>query len=427
MGIHRVMIETFCDLGWSTLCCIHTKLMRIFNIFALILALVGCNQKLASMDAVSDPAQRPRAFTTNLSEEDSTLVSKLQNDMSTLTDIDQRADYASNSLVGRSSEWAPPLETTGFIEEKLSVNFSLLDCVRYVEQALALAKSRSVEMFTQVLRNIRYKYGIVSFSHRLHFPEADWIPENIRNGTLVDSTKEIADGFDPSSFKIATVTVQKEKWFESVYPAYLNEFRELFPKQSSVNTSITYIDFDSMWTRPIEKRSSEENEAFLHQENVLALQQANVNANLKKLTENTTDNTPEKTKAINALTEELKRLKNELSVLRKNYRLKDSKLDTKFIEAMPDFSVVALVRPTHQYLDKSGQLVTNMLISHLGFVVKRNSELFLRHAPSAAGSKVIEIPFKDYYENYLTTGSFQEAPENRRSTWRGLNVMTLKN
>lgn len=57
------------------------------------------------------------------------------------------------------------------------------DCVTYVETILALARSSSVDEFTEWLRAIRYEEGRVKWERRNHYM-ASWIRNNIKKGIL---------------------------------------------------------------------------------------------------------------------------------------------------------------------------------------------------------------------------------------------------
>jgi hypothetical protein len=72
--------------------------------------------------------------------------------------------------------------------ERLIVDFESFDCVTLIEQALALARSRSRRGFLTELRNIRYRGGRVSWRHRHHY-FADWMRQNEKRGTVKIRTR----------------------------------------------------------------------------------------------------------------------------------------------------------------------------------------------------------------------------------------------
>lgn len=380
------------------------QVFKKFSLSALILSSVSCGNKFgngtaAQIEAADKKAQQPRPFETDFANNDYNLVERLQNETGHLNTINTRLDYVTNALLGIESGWTQPPPKDQKVEEKLKAKFDFLDCVTYVEQSLALARSRTASDFEIELRKIRYKYGVVTFSHRLHFPEGDWIPENIRIGTVSNSTKKVGS-FQPGSYKVASTVVDKESWFRVFNPPYLSEFQEIFPYSLKIPATIDYIDFDAMWTNPIESRNQAENDAFYAQEKDLFE---------KIAAEQNADNK--------------KKLQSALNKLRVEYRLKGATIDPNFVKAMPEISIASLVKPKYEVMHE-GKLVTNMLISHMGFVVKKGDKLFVRHAPAVgAVKKTVEIPFETYYSNFLTTGN-SDAPDNRRSTWKGINILS---
>lgn len=78
--------------------------------------------------------------------------------------------------------------------ETLEINGDALDCVTFVEFALAmsLCKDQGTEMseleFADHLQNIRYRNGIIDgYTSRLHYT-TDWINDNIKKGIIEDIT-----------------------------------------------------------------------------------------------------------------------------------------------------------------------------------------------------------------------------------------------
>jgi len=62
------------------------------------------------------------------------------------------------------------------------------DCVTFMETVLALALARSAEEYPELLREIRYVYGEVSWRSRHHYT-VDWARHNVRRGFLADITR----------------------------------------------------------------------------------------------------------------------------------------------------------------------------------------------------------------------------------------------
>src|SRR5947209_3364169 len=55
------------------------------------------------------------------------------------------------------------------VQESLVIRFDGFDCVTYVETALALAGSRTIDEFCDALREMRYKGGKVDWCSRNHY------------------------------------------------------------------------------------------------------------------------------------------------------------------------------------------------------------------------------------------------------------------
>ncbi len=66
---------------------------------------------------------------------------------------------------------------------------------------------------------------------------------------------------------------------------------------------------------------------------------------------------------------------------------------------IPDGSIIEIVRPNWQLKSKIG---TNLNISHLGFAIRKNGQLFFREA-SSVEHKVIDIPLSEYLQGYLNS------------------------
>jgi cell wall-associated NlpC family hydrolase len=78
-------------------------------------------------------------------------------------------------------------------EEKLVVNLRELDCMTFVENCLALARSlqfsyQDMDSFERELRKIRYRGGLINgYVSRLHYT-SDWIFDNVGKGIIEDMT-----------------------------------------------------------------------------------------------------------------------------------------------------------------------------------------------------------------------------------------------
>jgi hypothetical protein len=71
------------------------------------------------------------------------------------------------------------------------LRFDAFDCTTFVETALALALSPTLDVARDRLDLIRYERGVVDFAARRHFPEAEWIPDLVQAGLLEDITRQV--------------------------------------------------------------------------------------------------------------------------------------------------------------------------------------------------------------------------------------------
>lgn len=88
----------------------------------------------------------------------------------------ERLRYFSASLLGIPYLLGPMGEgSLDTIEQKPLVNLDSVDCVTYIEHALALTRSTSPDSIFAALQKIRYFNGKVSYATRRHYFVADWI------------------------------------------------------------------------------------------------------------------------------------------------------------------------------------------------------------------------------------------------------------
>jgi len=96
-----------------------------------------------------------------------------------ITNINGRINYFSNKLKDKPYFLGPMGEGLSvYPSYKPRVNFSEMDCVTYMEHALALAYAKNYGDFFDILQNIRYKDGIIDYKTRNHFLVADWLVNN---------------------------------------------------------------------------------------------------------------------------------------------------------------------------------------------------------------------------------------------------------
>jgi len=109
-----------------------------------------------------------------------------------IKNTNERINYFSNKLKGKPYFLGPMGEGMSvYPSYKPLVNFKEMDCMTYMEHALALAYSKNYDEFFGILQSIRYKGGVVSYNTRNHFLVADWIANN---GFVIDSEHSTASG-----------------------------------------------------------------------------------------------------------------------------------------------------------------------------------------------------------------------------------------
>ena len=89
-----------------------------------------------------------------------------------------RLEYFSRLMKGIPYRLGPMGESyLDSIENKPLVYMDSVDCVTYLEHALAMALAPSENTIFATLQKIRYKDGVIDFLHRKHYLLADWVGE----------------------------------------------------------------------------------------------------------------------------------------------------------------------------------------------------------------------------------------------------------
>jgi hypothetical protein len=127
----------------------------------------------------------------------------------------------------RIEYWSAQLEARSDVREKLELlvqGFPVddvvplipkrFDCTTYVETVAALARSETPESFLKQLVAIRYKDGKPGFFDRNHFPEGDWIPNNLRVNILKDITFKLST-YNKLLPKTASKLEDRGQWLKS--------------------------------------------------------------------------------------------------------------------------------------------------------------------------------------------------------------------
>ena len=124
-------------------------------------------------------------------------------------------------------------------EERLRVNLRELDCVTFVENALALhlmlqTDRQAFDNFCDILQKIRYRNGIIDgYISRLHY-FTEWIEDNLKKGLLSLPDIPICRNFNPGLSFMSTNC--------NSYPA-LKANPELCSQMSEVEKRVNELSF----------------------------------------------------------------------------------------------------------------------------------------------------------------------------------------
>lgn len=225
------------------------------------------------------------------------------------------------------------------------------DCDTFVNTVLSLALARSLDSFQQCLRYNRYKNGDISYLSRNHFTSIDWNINNQLRGVLQDITITIKDKQNHSVAQYSNTIINKPGWY-------------------------AYKTIDTIRLQKADKAVQEQRLA------------------------------------------ELKNKANQLkpSLIKLPYIpltalfSENNKANMDLFLQIPNGAIIEIVRPNWELRKKIG---TNLDISHLGFAIWINGQLYFREASSQYG-KVVDVPLIDYLN------------EARKSpTIKGINIQIV--
>lgn len=176
--------------------------------------------------------------------------------------IQQRIEIQSATLLNTPYlEGALGEGSNGIYDQKPLYRFDYFDCETYVDTVMALALAKDLQDFRNKINQIRYKQGNVSFTQRNHFPSADWIPNNKRNGYIRELSYLIAG----QKTRVTRTQINLQNWYRNLTPdriqiSYLNPQEKqarLFQLKKeggalygSKNVSIAYIPVFELLQNP---------------------------------------------------------------------------------------------------------------------------------------------------------------------------------
>ncbi|MDR0518300.1 MAG: D-alanyl-D-alanine carboxypeptidase/D-alanyl-D-alanine-endopeptidase [Fibromonadaceae bacterium] len=131
-----------------------------------------------------------------------------------MQNTNERINYFSNKLKGKPYFLGPMGEGKSIYPSyKPRVHFKEMDCVTYMELALALAYSKNYDDFFKVLQGIRYKNGTIDYNMRNHFLVADWIENNLLLSAKNFETSNAGEAWDNADYELFEKEIDKKKFF----------------------------------------------------------------------------------------------------------------------------------------------------------------------------------------------------------------------
>lgn len=225
------------------------------------------------------------------------------------------------------------------------------DCDTYVNTVLSLALANSLDSFQKGLKLLRYKNGHGTYIHRNHFTSVDWNENNQKQGILKDITLDIKDEHHHAPALISSTLINKPGWYAHKKTA------------------------------------------------TIRLMNDSSDASLKLL------------KALKKQGAQLEIIRAKLPYLPLDVLFgPQNKPNLYLFSQIPDGAVIEIIRPNW---DLRKQIGTSLDVSHLGFAVRINNQLFFREASSQYG-KIVDVPLIHY---------LQEAKNS--PTIKGINVQIV--
>lgn len=106
------------------------------------------------------------------------------------TPLNQRLEEVSAGFLGTPYVISPLGEGTGKDPDPL-IRTDGVDCLTFVEQAIAMSLAPAADQVLPLLTRIRYEGERPDFETRNHVMEAQWVPNNLKKGFLKDITRSV--------------------------------------------------------------------------------------------------------------------------------------------------------------------------------------------------------------------------------------------
>lgn len=294
------------------------------------------------------------AFDTNSTEKQAnSSIEKLYHSLSSMpnSSMPDRIDWISSQFLGvRYLLGSLGEGSTARYDQFPKYRVDAFDCDTYVNTVLSLAVANSLTSFQQCINNIRYKNGTVSYLQRNHFTGLDWNQNNQRSGILEDITLTIKDQNNQPVAKVADAVINKPNWYA----------------------------FKTVETIRLQRTDKVKGE--------------------KRLAE------------LKSKGAKLEVASEKVPYLPFTALFSKNKPNMYLFAQIPHGAIIEIVRPNWDLSQKIG---TALNISHLGFAIRNNGQLYFREASSEYG-KVVDVPLIDYLEKA------QSSP-----TIKGINVQIV--
>ncbi len=175
---------------------------------------------LAAVFLTACAAQVPRDGFYGMSE--TRIASELKAIHASHPSLAGRVEEVSRRFLGTPYKLGPLGEgSSGRFDRLPLYSFQAVDCTTFVEEVMALSLDADLHhALTVTLQRIRYKDGRIGYQSRNHFPESDWLPNNIAAGYLQDITRDVAGPLT----RLATKRISKRAWYLAKTTADLEGF-----------------------------------------------------------------------------------------------------------------------------------------------------------------------------------------------------------
>ena len=259
-------------------------------------------------------------------------------------DLPARVAVLSAAFLGRSYlEGAAGEGHEGHFDQSPLYRFDVFDCVTLVNTVLSLALSYDVVSFRKNLLRMAYRGAQLGYQYRHHFMSVDWNIHNAMIGLTEDITESIIDENGKSVASRAQAMIDRPNWFRC------RRFEDI---------------------KLLEKISTKKAEQLLQDLRALSEHVCSEHSNMPYL----------------PLTACFDKQANPRQAL---------------FDQIPHGSIIEIVRPNWNLREKIG---TNLNVSHVGFAIRQNDQLFYRQA-SSIEKRVVDVLLTDYLKDRLESPS----------------------